>query len=839
MPEEVLIASEPPMVDAKVASALTSTEGPLSPLPEDWDSIFEQATVELEEENYDDAGEKWYTLADYAHEAGDKSKEALCRGHVATCFIMLGQEYAREAQTHYHHALALAEEADDHKLQVDLLNKMAGFYSRLGEVHRTIACLNRLLELHDISGDTEAELHVMGSLAGISYDTEDYEMAVKHYIDVLERAKVLGDNELIGKVYCNLGIAHQELEQFEQAIDYYSQSLELAKELGNKEMEGLAYSNLADAYSTQEEYDEASDYLDQTIAVYVELGDKAAEGKARAELSIAKHHIEENDDAIENMEQAVKLAQETEDKMAEAERLMQLGSLKLVARSDNPGAEALLNQSIEVWRNICLSMRKQLLTEWQSDQQMSDNPKAVSFLQQHAAAYTMLQKSLVAQDKKQLALEAAEEGRAKALHDLMVLCDDLTWETAESAAMSCAAMQQLAENQQSSIVVYSMVEPDQLLYIWTIPATGGEPLFTQVDLEALSTEHGNTVNGAVQKLYESMAALSGQMLCRGPAQAQEEGEEGESAAPTGADIPELTFLFKALVAPVIDQLPSDKDVVFVPHGVLNLVPFAALKNDSGVPLIKSHALSVSPSVRTFAAMASRAAAPSSDSALVVGHPEILPQFELPALPGTEEESKEIAAAIGSDSVTTLVGAEARMQKVVQEMQNVSTIHFACHGQPGILYLGPTLPTGNEPDSPIDEEDDEEEEQYDDGLLYREHLHFLHLPAKPSVVLSCNYSAAGSITEDGILGLPRGFLAAGARSVLSTLWVVPDDSATSFMKIWHAEAKTAGTQGSQAKALQTAMLQTMEASPTAHPLYWAGYMLFGNPSQYKAPPPTSD
>ena len=77
------------------------------PLPEEWDSIFAEATSELEAENYDDAGEKWYTLADYAHEAGDKAKEALCRGHVATCFIMLGTEYAREAQTHYHHALAV------------------------------------------------------------------------------------------------------------------------------------------------------------------------------------------------------------------------------------------------------------------------------------------------------------------------------------------------------------------------------------------------------------------------------------------------------------------------------------------------------------------------------------------------------------------------------------------------------------------------------------------------------------------------------------------------------------------------------------------------------------
>jgi len=800
------------------------------PLPDDWDSIFEEATAELEAENYDDAGEKWYTLADYAHESGDPAKEALCRGHVATCFIMLGTEYAREAQTHYHHALALAEEADDHALQVELLNKMAGFYSRLGEVHRTIACLNRLLELHDLSGDTEAELHVMGSLAGISYDTEDYEMAVKHYMDVLERAKKLGDNELIGKVYCNLGIAHQELEQFDKAIEFYSQSLELAKELGNKEMEGLAYSNLADAYSTQEEYEEACDYLDQTISTYQELGDKAAEGKARAELSIAQHHTEENDAAIESMEKAVLLAQESDDKMAEAERLMQLGSLKLVARSDNPGAEELLVCSIKVWRNICLTMRKQLLAEWQADQQMSDNPRSVSFLQQHAAAYTMLQKALVAQDKKMLALEAAEEGRAKALHDLMVLCDDLEWETAESNVLSCAAMQQLALQQQSSIVVYSMVEPDQLLYIWVVPACGSEPIFTQVDLESLATEHGSTVNGAVQKLYESMAALSSAMPCRGPAQAVE--EEGGAAVPAGEDIPELSLLYTALVAPVIELLPKDKDVVFVPHGVLNLVPFAALKNSGGEPLVKSHAMSVSPSVRTFAALANRAATPVSDATLVVSNPDILPQFELPSLPGCDEEAKAVAEAIGSDCTTILSGADARMQRVVQEMQNASMMHFACHGQPGILYLGPTLPSET-PDSPTDEEEDEEEEQYDDGLLYREHLHYLHLPAKPSVVLSCNYSAAGSITEDGILGLPRGFLAAGARSVLSTLWVAPEQSAASVMQKWHTEAKNVYVEGSQAKALQTAMLNTMDDPKFAHPLHWAGYVLFGNPSQYKA------
>jgi len=273
----------------------------------------------------------------------------------------------------------------------------------------------------------------------------------------------------------------------------------------------------------------------------------------------------------------------------------------------------------------------------------------------------------------------------------------------------------------------------------------------------------------------------------------------------------------------------------VPHGVLNLVPFAALSNSSGEPLVKSHAMSVAPSVRTFAGLANRAATPVSDATLVVSNPEILPQFELPDLAGCDEEAKAVSEAIGSDSTTVLSGADARMQRVVQEMQNASMMHFACHGQPGILYLGPTLPS-EMAESPVDEEEDEEEEQYDDGLLYREHLHYLHLPAKPSVVLSCNYSAAGSITEDGILGLPRGFLAAGARSVLSTLWVSPEQSASGVMTKWHTEAKNVYTEGSQAKALQSAMIHTMSDPKTSHPLHWAGYVLFGNPSQYKAPAP---
>merc|ERR1711871_1056424 len=133
------------------------------------------------------------------------------------------------------------------------------------------------------------------------------------------------------------------------------------------------------------------------------------------------------------------------------------------------------------------------------------------------------------------------------------------------------------------------------------------------------------------------------------------------------------------------------------------------------------------------------------------------------------------------------------------MQNVSTLHLACHSQPGILVLAPTLPSSE----PLEEEyDDDRDEDHDDGLLHKDHIHCLRLMGKPTVVLSGSYTAAGNITEDGIVGLPRAFIAAGAKSVFATMWATQDESAPVLLKAWHKAVKE---EPSQAKALRASIL----------------------------------
>jgi CHAT domain-containing protein/tetratricopeptide (TPR) repeat protein len=827
--------------------------------PPSKEELQDAAEEEFAQEDYDAAGEKFWELAQIANQEGDQSMEMTCYKNIGTCLIYL--EEANEALHHWHKALQIAEEIEDVPNQIDLVNKLGALFEQHGEHHRAIGCLNKLLQIHHDQGDKDAELAVLGSLASISYETEDYAMAVKHYEEILEKAIELEDRELQGKVYSNLGTAHQELENVETAQENYQKSLDIALEVSDKLMESRAYSNLADLHSMNGDYEDSATYYKKTIELCKELegtfekakGDtedlseddiavleadcdqkitmcKDTQGKAYADLAAVNHELGHSATAMEDMVKAIELADVVGDKQAEGERLTQLAALKMYGNEevDNAECQGLLEKSIGVWRQYAVALRQQLLQDLENeDIENPDlaNTRAAQFFEEHASTYASLQKVLVAQDKDKEALVVAEEGRTQALYDLLQLTGDAAPVDPETSPMTHEEIAQLAQDHDVSIVVFSMVEADRTLYIW-VCTPSGEIKFSNINIEELLAQHDTSLSQSVRQLYETMAAAAKSSLCRGPRDNREEvdAEEAPAAPSPDAEIPELQHLYTALIGPIKEQLDPAKDTIFVPHGVLSLVPFTALRDGSGTPLVATHPVSTAPSARVLRTMLARGNGLETDAALVVGNPVTLPQYELQAIPGSEAEASKVAELTG-DQCQLLTGDAARMQKVAATMQNVSMVHFACHSQPGILVFAPTLPNGEEEEE-LEDEDDEPE--YDDGLLHKEHVHCLRLMAKPTVVLSGSYTAAGSITEDGIVGLPRAFIAAGAKSVLATMWATQDESAPVLLKAWHEQLKQCG---SQAKALQASILalQDQEGGKFKHPVHWAGFTLLGNPT----------
>ncbi|MEM9908508.1 MAG: CHAT domain-containing protein, partial [Cyanobacteria bacterium P01_D01_bin.44] len=281
--------------------------------------------------------------------------------------------------------------------------------------------------------------------------------------------------------------------------------------------------------------------------------------------------------------------------------------------------------------------------------------------------------------------------------------------------------------------------------------------------------------------------------------------------------------------PIADQLPTDPmaKVVFVPHRSLFLVPFAALKNTQGRYLIEDHTIAIAPSLQTLDLLQQRSPSASSDfrPAVIVGNPQMpklppklgqQPQ-QLTALPGAEAEAVAIAPLLNAQP---LIGAAATETAVRAQLTQAKTIHLATHGffddQQGLQSAIALTPATDEAITELNLADSAP----DDGLLTAQEVLDLTLQADLVVLSACN-TGRGKITGDGVVGLSRSFLGAGANSLVASLWSVPDRSTAFLMSAFYQNLQT---NPDKAQALRQAMLATQAQYP--NPRDWAAFVLIG-------------
>lgn len=281
----------------------------------------------------------------------------------------------------------------------------------------------------------------------------------------------------------------------------------------------------------------------------------------------------------------------------------------------------------------------------------------------------------------------------------------------------------------------------------------------------------------------------------------------------------LRNMHQILIEPIADLLPKnpEEQVIFIPQGTLLLVPFAALQEADKTFLIERHTIRTAPSIQvlglTQTQQAQRPAQPqaTATNALVIGNPTMPklgdPPEPLTDLPFAEKEAIAIADIL---KTTALTGANATENAVTRQMAEARLIHFATHGLlddfaglgvPGALALAPTATT--------------------DGFLTANEILALSLKRSDLVVLSACDTGRGRVTGDGVIGLSRSFIAAGAPSIVVSLWAVPDDATALLMTSFY---QTLQHTPDKAQALRQAMLATLQRYPNARD--WAAFTLIG-------------
>ncbi len=256
----------------------------------------------------------------------------------------------------------------------------------------------------------------------------------------------------------------------------------------------------------------------------------------------------------------------------------------------------------------------------------------------------------------------------------------------------------------------------------------------------------------------------------------------------------LGDLYDALLRPLAADLEG-RDLVIVPHDFLHYVPFHALKVGSEY-LIERATVSYSPSASVFKLCTTKARSPNRKS-LVMGIPE-------PRIPHVLDEIQDVAALLPQSEL--LVGEAATEEKLKQQGGKASILHIASHG----LFRG---------DNPMFSSI-----QLGTSWLSLFDIYNINLDADLVTLSGCGTGMNRIVDGDELVGLVRGFLYAGTRSLLVSLWNVYDRSTAELMRTFYAFLQK---DQDIALSLRHAMLALKQFYP--HPYYWAPFILMGKTS----------
>ena len=532
------------------------------------------------------------------------------------------------------------------------------------------------------------------------------------------------------------------------------------------------------------------------MKIAVEVGYRDREGQAHGNLGSAYQSLGDYQKAIEYHEKNLKIATEVGDRGGEGR------AYNNIAR----GYFCLEQFENAVDNYVCAL---EAYNAMRSCLKGNDDWK-INFRELYKRTYTGLWLSLIRMEKIDEALFVVEQGRSQTLSDNLLIQYKLPASLSPATINTKETISLLLTELSSPITFLAIQGPT--INIWFL--SGRKQIaFRQVWLECDKTEE-DPIRALMQAALRKIGAevtvrcedrtfdeIDNQCQSRREVQRHEGGKPSLSPS-------ENPFkpLYDAVIGPIIDLIgPDDDELVIVPDGALCLTPWAAV--------IKSIRIRTVSSLTSYQLILSVSEGHHMKTgALLVGNPclSLLRKPE-PELPCAQEEVEMIAAILNTRPLT---GRHATKAAVMKQMSSVGLIHIAAHGNKhtGEIALSPNPGwTSKFP-------------QKKDYILKMSDVQAANLRAR-LVVLSCCHSGRGRILKgEGVVGIARAFLAAGARSVLVSLWAIDDEATMVFMKSFYQhlkEGKTAST------AVHQSMKSLRESDKFSEMRYWAPFQLMGD------------
>ena len=766
-----------------------------------------------------------------AKELGDKMGEGVAYSHLGIAHLCLG-DFKTAVYFHERH-LKIAKELGDRTQEGNAYGNLGNAHRRLCDFKTAIDYHERHLKISKELGDISGEGRAFGNLGNAHRCLGDFKTAVDYHERHLKIAKDLGHRSEEGVVYGNLGVDYQMLGDFRTAINYLNCRLKIAKEVGDRSGEGKAYCNLGCAHSRLEEFETAIPYFAHYLKIVKELGEKSGEGSAYGNLGCTHCILGDFKTAIDYHKRQLKISKELGEREEEAKAYCGLGNaycelrdletaisyheseLKISKELGNTLGEGIACSNLggdfeckgQVSQAIGYYQRSiTLLNKVRDRLQLNDDWK-ISLRDQYQTTYAALWRLFLADNKVTEALLSAEQGRAQGLKDLMAFSYGLQVNDPESGPEN-STFQELSSRIPLNTIFMAFGKGD--LVFW-VCQQGKEVQIRRRQISSqdeVSAFFASLVNIMGQKIgardFVECEDRSLKLVSDARLAAKSSIRDGRKSHHIHLQKDALSTLYDIIIEPIQNLLVVGSELIFVPEGPLYLAPFAAFKGPNSKHLCESFRIRLIPSLTSLKMIGDCPVYHHCKSGvLLVGDPWVQEVAELEQLPFAKEEVEMIGEMLGC---TPLIGRQATKDAVLRRLGSVALVHIAAHG---------SMETGEIALAPVDA-------KMDFILTMRDVLR-VKMRAR-LVVLSCCHSAQGEIKAEGVVGIARAFLGAGARSVLVSLWAIDDKATLEFMKNFY-QLLVKGKSASE--ALNQTMNCMRESEEFGVVKYWAPFVLIGD------------
>ena len=776
--------------------------------------------------------------------------------NIASVYERRGER--QKALDYYTKALELKRAGGDPRDVALTLNQVGSVYAQWGDYRSALDRHREALDLVRQIGNPQQEASTLGLIGWDYFYEGEVGKALAQMEASLALCRQIKDRSLEAGALSSLGDLHARLGDAQKGLDDLRAALATQRTLGVRSLPIRTLVRLGRVYYRQGDYSLARDALTEAREISQSTGSTNLEAVALRDLARVSLKVGDAETALAQAESAVATVEShratisREDLrtsfFASAHNYYEpyIGALMALdvkdpqrgyaARALQVSERARARRALEVLAESAVDVRAG------ADQALLERERALG---QELNALASQHADLA----QRRAAATRREGIEKKLRDVSAEREGILATLREKSPRYAALVQPPILD--GSEIQRELVEPGTALLEFALGEERSYAwLVTQTAITTLELPGGERIEALANRVYQGLTVRAGEFpsaSAREARAAQADRESQQAAA-------ELS----RLILPGVLGTLSEKRLVVVADGALQVVPFAVLPlpasatsnkprllasrfevvyapSASWVATLRRQREGVPAPAKTLAVLADpvfdvsdnrvqggRAPAPSSDQPLrrAIEEAEASTRTAggvLPRLPFSRREAMAVASLVPAQEALVALDFDASRERAMSAaLADYRIVHFATHSLLNHEHphlSGVVLSLVNE------------RGQTQNGFLRLQDIYNLRLPAEMVVLSACQTAMGKALAGEGLLGLARGFMYAGSRRVVASLWPVDEVATAELMnQFYRALLKE---HRPPADALRKAQLAIASTPRWRAPYYWAGFVIQGD------------